>query len=167
RMTGMEYDPNSDQPNNPNIFDWYKTLVCPYDLNQCGDDELGKYGDEWEGVSVAEHATNQNMQYVTHPCKVKKKPPADSTKTWAEACVYVNLEEMRRTMSCGLCGYLKRKLGKPPFTIAPSEPNDPGNEYLYTGNMDFHPFGAWLANDGGFGIDETVRKSCLHRFDGL
>ncbi|KAL1508522.1 hypothetical protein AB1Y20_004622 [Prymnesium parvum] len=157
RMTGLEYDPNSQQPNNPNIFDWYNTLVCPYDVDECGDDELGKYGDEWEGVSVAEHATNQNMQYVTHPCKVDKPVPAGLAMTWDEACQYINLEDQRRTMSCGLCGHLKRKVGKAPFTITPPPPNDPGNEHLYTGNMDFHPFGAWLANDAGFGVDETVR----------
>ena len=157
RMTGKEYDPNSDQPNNPNFPDWYHTLLCPYDLDTCGSDELGKHGNEWEGVSVAEFATNQNAQYATHPCKMDKSVSADSTLTWAEQCKYVALEENRRTMSCGLCGHLERKLGKAPFMVAPPPVNDPANEHLYTANMDFHPFGAWLANDGKWDVNKTVR----------
>ena len=35
RMTGKEFNPNSDQPNNPNIFDWYQSLLCPYNLDHC------------------------------------------------------------------------------------------------------------------------------------
>ena len=56
RMTGAEYDPNDSQPNNPNIFDWYDTLLCPWDVDAeviaknggtgtpCGDEELGGGG---------------------------------------------------------------------------------------------------------------------------
>ena len=138
RMTGKEYDPNSDQPNNPNIHDWYNLLLCPYDVDSCGNDELGKYGNEVDGVLVADHATNQHLQYITHPCRVDKPSP-DPTMAWTEACKYVNLEDQRRTMSCGLCGHLKRKLGPAPFIIEPPPPNDPGREHLYTANMDFHP----------------------------
>ena len=29
RMTGKEFDPNSDQPNNPNFDVWYQQLLCP------------------------------------------------------------------------------------------------------------------------------------------
>ena len=161
RMTGKEYDPNSDQPNNPNIHDWYNLLLCPYDVDSCGNDELGKYGNEVDGVLVADHATNQHLQYITHPCRVDKPSP-DPTMAWTEACKYVNLEDQRRTMSCGLCGHLKRKLGPAPFIIEPPPPNDPGREHLYTANMDFHPFGAWLANDAGFGVDETVGAAHVH-----
>jgi hypothetical protein len=155
-MTGKEFDPNSDQPNNPNFPDWYHTLLCPYDLDMCGNEELGENGNEWEGVSVDEFATNQNAQYLTQPCKVDKPDPPGATQTWAEQCTYIPTETRRRTMSCGMCGHLNRQLGKPPFTITPPPVNDPGNEHLYTANMDFHPFGAWLANDAGWDVDETV-----------
>ena len=156
RMTGQEFDPNSDQPNNPNIDEWYNTLLCPYDLATCGEDELGTHGNEWQGVAVADFATNQNGQYLTHPCKVDKPVPPGATQSWAQQCRYIPLEENRRTMSCGLCGRLRRRLGKAPFTITPPPVHDPGQDHLYTQNLDFHPFGAWLANDAGWDVDETV-----------
>ncbi|KAL1499595.1 hypothetical protein AB1Y20_011794 [Prymnesium parvum] len=129
RMTGKEYNPNDSQPNNPNYFDWYKSLLCPWDLSRCENEPLGMHGDEWKGVPVGD-APNQNTQYLVKPLDP-----------------YVSDEPDRRTMSCGLCGWLKRKLGEPPFTIKPDPlpPFTPGAE-LYTANWDFHPFGSWLAN---------------------
>ena len=50
-MTGAEYDPNDEQPNNPNIFDWIATLLCPYNLDQCGTERLGLHGDEWYAMT--------------------------------------------------------------------------------------------------------------------
>ena len=130
RMTGKEFDPNSDQPNNPNFADWYATLVCPWDVETCGRDKLGMHGDEWKGVPAV-WGTNMNAQYMP--------VPEDD---------YVEDEPDRRTMSCGLCGHLLRQLGKPPFKLEPPPiTNDPGKEHLYTNNWDFHPFGSWLANE--------------------
>lgn len=130
RMTGKEYDPNDVQPNNPNYADWYASLLCPWELERCGNEPLGLRGDEWQGVPV-EGAPKQNAQYLTTPLDP-----------------YVHTEPRRRTMSCGLCGFLKRELGAPPYTLDPPVIDDPGNEHLYTANWDFHPFGSWLANEG-------------------
>ena len=154
RMTGAEYDPNDTQPNNPNIFDWYDTLLCPWNVDAeviaknggtgmpCGDEELGLHGNEWEGVPAV-WAQRQNAQYLITPTDP-----------------YVQDEPDRRTMSCGLCGHLKRRLGPPPFFVDPPAVVDPGREDLYTANMDFHPFGAWLANNAarhGRSSDDIVR----------
>ena len=154
RMTGAEFDPNDTQPNNPNIFDWYDTLLCPWDVDAevtqkhggegapCGDEELGRHGNEWEGVPAG-WAQRQNAQYLVSPVDL-----------------YVQDEPDRKTMSCGLCGHLKRQLGPPPFTVEPPAVTDPGREDMYTANMDFHPFGAWLANNAvrhGRSVDEVVR----------
>lgn len=128
-MTGKEFNPNSDQPNNPNFADWYASLVCPWDVDRCGNQPLGARGDESRGVSAI-GAPHMNAQYMPIP--------KDD---------FVQDEPDRRTMSCALCGHLKRKLGEPPFKLdAPPIINDPGREHLYTANWDFHPFGAWLAN---------------------
>eukprot|EP00966_Prymnesium_polylepis_P330368 7386024-Prymnesium_polylepis.2 len=154
RMTGREYDPNDTQPNNPNFFDWYSSLLCPWNLDQCGSDRLGAFGNEWDGAPV-EGAPNQNQQYLT--------TPADP---------YVPDEPDRRTMSCALCGWLKRRLGDPPFIVDPAPlPHDLEGADLYTANWDFHPFGAWLANDAfGYahfdyerGIDALVHSINIWR----
>ena len=45
RMEGeWEADPNNPQPNNPEYGDWYLTIVCPWDLNNCGNEQLGLRG---------------------------------------------------------------------------------------------------------------------------
>ena len=80
----------------PGFEDWYTTLLCPWDLDQCGDEWLGKNGDENLGVPIAWSGDRQNAKYVGEPD--------------------------RRSMSCGLCGWLKRQLGLPPFLL----PTDPG-----------------------------------------
>lgn len=128
RMTGKEFNPNSDQPNNPNFADWYASLVCPWNVETCGREPLGRHGEESRGVSAV-GAPNMNAQYMPIP--------KDD---------YVQDEPDRRTMSCGLCGHLLRRLGKPPYKLDPPPIDDPGREHLYTANWDFHPFGAWLAN---------------------
>ena len=129
-MTGKysKFKVGDTQPNNPNFKDWYASLLCPWEVEKCGKEPLGMHGDEWKGMPV-EGATNQNKQYITTPTDP-----------------YVQNEPDRRTMSCGLCGHLKRVLGDPPYMLEPTI-NDPGNEHLYKENWDFHPFGAWLAND--------------------
>ena len=147
RMTGREYDPNDTQPNNPNFSDWYASLLCPWNLEECGYAELGTHGDEWNGVSV-EGAPNQNAQYLTTPLDE-----------------FVPDEPDRRTMSCGLCGHLQRKLGDPPFIVEP-EPVSGPNAALFTANWDFHPFGAWLANDAaanGGDVDDIVKHINIWR----
>jgi hypothetical protein len=139
-MTGAEYNPNDSQPNNPNFPDWYVSLLCPWDLDVCGDEPLGHNGKEWEGISPR-GSTHQNAQYLTDP------PDP-----------YVPGEPDRRTMTCGLCGHLKRRLGKPPlFASTPAITTHPE---LFTSNWDFHPFGAWLANEAaqhGHKVEEVVR----------
>lgn len=117
------------RPNNPNIFDWFKTLICPWHLRECDDEPLGKHGNEWDGVSAA-WAPNVNAQYAI--------APNDQ---------YVPGEPERRTMSCGLCGRLVREIGKAPFVVDP-EPITSKDADLWHANWDFHPFGAWLANEG-------------------
>ena len=141
RMTGAEYNPNAPQPNNPNYPDWYVSLLCPWDVDVCGNEPLGKHGKEWEGISVR-GAPHQNAQYLTDPPDI-----------------YVAGEPNRRTMTCGMCGHLKRKLGKPPF-FAPT-PKIEIDADLYTANWDFHPFGAWLANEAahhGHSISDIVNN---------
>ena len=153
RMTGAEYDPNDDQPNNPNYPNWYSTLLCPWDLSPapvgCGDEALGLHGNEWEGVPVQwASPERQNPQYLTDPPDI-----------------YVTGEPDRRTMSCGLCSHLRTRLGSPPYTLDPGPIDDPGDEWLYTSNWDFHPFGAWLANDAarrGVSVEQVV--SNIHQF---
>jgi hypothetical protein len=140
RMTGAEYDPKDTQPNNPNFPEWYTTLLCPWDVAVCGDEPLGHNGKEWEGISPR-GAAHQNAQYLTDP--------PDQ---------YVHGEPDRRTMTCGLCGHLKRRLGRPPL-FAPT-PEITTEAALYTNNWDFHPFGAWLANEAalhGHKVDDVVR----------
>ena len=153
RMTGAEYDPNDDQPNNPNYPNWYSTLLCPWDLSPapvgCGDEALGLHGNEWEGVPVQwASPERQNPQYLTDPPDI-----------------YVTGEPDRRTMSCGLCSHLRTRLGSPPYTLDPGPIDDPGDEWLYTSNWDFHPFGAWLANDAarrGVSVEQVVQN--IHQF---
>ena len=152
-MTGKEYDPNSDQPNNPNFADWYASLLCPWHLEKCGNEPLGMHGPESKGVSaLAAPKDKMNAQYFP-------KPKDD----------YVQDEPLRRTMSCGLCGHLERKLGKPPFKLDPptvssvvgpiSQRTYKEADALYTANWDFHPFGAWLANylDKKIGTPSVVK----------
>ena len=136
------------------LWQWYQTLLCPYKLDSstsdtttCDKDPLGAKGDEWEGVSVEIFATNQNQQYLT-----KATDP------------YVADELDRRTMSCAMCGHLERRLGTPPFKLNPPPVDDPGNDHLYTSNMDLHPFGAWLANDAGWTPEQTVVHSICNAY---
>ena len=138
-------DPNSTQPNNPNFPDWYQSLLCPWNVDTCGHERLGQHGPEWRGVPVG-NAPNQNAQYLT--------TPPDK---------YVQDEPDRRTMSCGLCGHLKRRLGTPPMMEEPpplTHEVPQRQRQLFTANWDFHPFGAWLANDAvanGRRVADVVR----------
>ena len=139
RMTGAEYNPNDVQPNNPNIQDWVDSLMCPWNLDECSHEALGAHGDEWRGVA-ASTAPNVNAQYP-----VRNHPQA--------AAFNRIFEPKRRTMSCALCAHLRRRLGKAPLLLDPPPADEPahgydeGDEHLYTANWDFHPFGAWLANE--------------------
>lgn len=36
RMTGEEARPDDPQPNNPAYWDWYSTILCPWNLDNCG-----------------------------------------------------------------------------------------------------------------------------------
>eukprot|EP00966_Prymnesium_polylepis_P155920 3602761-Prymnesium_polylepis.1 len=133
-----EPDPDNPQPNNPDFENWYNTLLCPWDLNVCGQEPLGKNGDENHGVPTEWSGAAQNLHYLDEPG--------------------------RRTMSCGLCGRLKQALGAPPFMIAtdPAVLSDPefGRNWYFS-KWDMHPFGAWLANEQraqGWALDETVAK---------
>ena len=131
-------DPNNPQPNNPNYGDWYWSLLCPWPLDQCGNEPMGLHGDEHHGVPI-EWSTTQNWKY---------------------------LGEQRRTMSCGLCGRLRDRLGDAPFTQPLAKVNDPGRENWYGNVWDMHPFGAWLANERhkqGWDLAETVDKISKYR----
>jgi len=144
RMTGAEYDPNDVQPNNPNFPNWYTTLLCPWQLDVCGKESLGYHDDEWHGSPVAwVPLEDQNPQYMTFM--------ADE---------YSPSEPDRRTMSCGMCGYLRRALGAPPYMVTPDPTSYAHvNTELMAANWDMHPFGAWLANDAvlhGRNTDEVV-----------
>jgi hypothetical protein len=99
-MTGAEYNPNDTQPNNPNFSDWYAKLMCPWNVDECGADDGLLNDNEHNGVPVCpwgdignpwKCAPNQHPQYPIFP-----------------ADVYVKDEPDRRTMSCALCGRLKR-----------------------------------------------------------
>jgi hypothetical protein len=35
-MVGAKYDPNTPQPTSPQYDNWYETIVCPWNLNNCG-----------------------------------------------------------------------------------------------------------------------------------
>ena len=74
----------------PRYDDWYGTILCPWDLNNCGAEELGLHGDERHGVPTAWAGDGQNFKYAGEP--------------------------ERRTMSCALCGFLDRTLGHPPVS---------------------------------------------------
>lgn len=128
------YEPSADdpQPNNPNSAAWYQHLLCPYKLDSCGHEELGAHGDEWWGVPST-WGNNLNPLYDGEPD--------------------------RRTMSCGLCGFLSRQLGHPPYRLDFPWVNDP--RHVYTATWDTHPFGAWLANDlaiSGASLPDTVKN---------
>ena len=104
----------------------------------------------------------QLVQYGTVPLQYRPRRRAHLSSSCAQYLtdppdVYVTNEPNRRTMTCGLCGHLKRRLGRPPFFApAPQIEHDAG---LYTANWDFHPFGAWLANEAahhGHNLDDVV-----------
>lgn len=76
--------------------------------------------------------------------------------------IFVPGDGPRQTMSCGLCGHLKRTLGAPPFIVDPEPGYDPGNEHLYAANWDFHPVGAWLAITEGHPITGDVDATVRH-----
>lgn len=56
------------------------------------------------------------------------------------------LGEARHTMSCGLCGWLERALGRAPFQVPDAMIHDPGREKWYGNNWDMvsSPFGISL-----------------------
>lgn len=69
-------------------------------------------------------------------------------------------------MSCGLCGLLERRLGRPPFLRQAPSPSGQTDAELYGNNWDMHPFGAWLANDvaiHGRDLEKTVRNINVFR----
>jgi hypothetical protein len=110
-MTGAEYDPNDTQPNNPNFSDWYAKLLCPWNLDQCGTNDLSLNEKEQDGVSVCpaedrpwECAPNQHPQYLIFPVDQ-----------------FVPSEPERRTMSCALCGRLARTFPTGPPVGAPAK----------------------------------------------
>ena len=135
---GEEFSADNPQPNNPQYDNWWATLVCPWNLNICGAEPLGANGEEHLGVPIEwSEAQNENYQ-----------------------------GEDRRTMSCGLCGFLVRTLGPPPFQRELAAVNELGREAAYGNNWDMHPFGAWLANEQarqGWSLEETVHDINMYR----
>lgn len=63
--------------------------MCPWDLDECGNARLGQHGNEWDGVPIA----------------------------WSNRAHPAYHGENRKTMSCGLCGHLRRELGVPPLIL--------------------------------------------------
>ena len=81
-LSGKVYKPYAE---------WAQRLLCPWDLNNCGDEALELHGAERDGV------------------------PAE----WAgDAARDARFGEVQQTMSCGLCGYLAKTFGQPPHTAA-------------------------------------------------
>ena len=131
-------DPNLFVFSSPRFTEWYEQIVCPWDLTGCVNAPLGKDGDEHLGV-----------------------PVATSTKT----VKYLG-ERDRRTMSCGLCGHLQRKLGPPPLTVAKTSPGDAGREHAFSNDWNLYPVGVWIANEEarqGWLIEDTVAKMTNYR----
>ena len=81
-VSGKAYKPYAD---------WTARLLCPWDLNNCGNEALDLHGPERNGVP-AEWAGDQARD--------------------------ARFGEVQQTMSCGLCGHLARTFGAPPFTAA-------------------------------------------------
>ena len=153
-MTGAEYDPNDTQPNNPNFDVWYTQLLCPWNFPQdCGahDAELSAHEESGQLVcpknqigNPAKCAPNQHPQYAIWP-----------------TAQYQNVDPTRRTMSCALCGRLKRTfpagapVGAPDLILQnigvnyslAGVPED--EKHHWTAWWDMHAFGAWLANMAG------------------
>eukprot|EP00966_Prymnesium_polylepis_P293563 6780294-Prymnesium_polylepis.2 len=74
-----------------------------------------------------------------------------------------------RTMSCGLCGFLVRALGPPPYKKEHAPVVDPGREAAYGNTWGVRPFGAWLANEQsrqGWPIEDTVANIFMYRATG-
>ena len=174
---GMVPIVDNTQPNNPNFDVWYTQLMCPWNFPQdCGgsDDELTD--NEVEGQLVcpqyeignpARCAPNQHPQYAIWP---------------GNAAPYQNNDPTRRTMSCALCGRLKRTfpagapVGSPDLIeasigVAYSLEGVPDDErHHFTAWWDMHAFGAWLANtaarNGHHGVwsrDHLVEKINLFK----
>ena len=139
------------QPNNPNFDVWYTQLLCPWDFPKyCGasDDELTDKEAKGQLVcpqneqgNPAKCAPNQHPQYAIWP------PDP-----------YQQVDPDRRTMSCALCGRLKRTFPAGAPVGAPDLiKQNIGVEYSlkgvpedekphFTAWWDMHAFGAWLAN---------------------
>ena len=119
---------------------WWRSSLCPWDLEQCGDEPLGKHGDESLGAPLERlerrHREKQDKRYAG--------------------------EIGRRSMSCGLCGWLLRTLGPPPFMLP--IPHDVGDVYLQdgmeaaAGRWDLIPFGVFLAN-------QQHKEGARHRWE--
>ena len=152
---GMVPIVDTSQPNNPNFDVWYKQLMCPWNVpDDCGasDDELGI--DEASGVLVCAADANGGPSTDPAKCAPNQHPqyaifPTDPMQ---------NYDKKRRTMSCALCGRLRRTfpagapIGAPDLINASigleySLDGVPEDEHhQFTAWWDMHAFGAWLAN---------------------
>ena len=133
---GMVPIVDTTQPNNPDFSIWYGQLLCPWDFDGrpdtdedytplCGlsDDELS--ADESQGQLVCPEdqrnnptvcAPHQHPQYAIYP-----------------ASDFAQIDPTRKTMSCALCGRLKR-------TFPAGPPAKPGRRL---GGRGTH-WGEWL-----------------------
>ena len=108
---------------------WREYLFCPWNVDVCGYEQLGKRGHEKVGV----------------------------TSSWSQNGGTLNKEEdEQKTVSCGLCGHLKRDFGSPPY-LGSSPPLDADTEARFEtmrragkgwwNEWDLRAFGTWVAND--------------------
>ena len=150
---GMVPIVDTSQPNNPNFDVWYTQLMCPWNFPaDCGsnDDELNDNEGWGQQVCPWDHQNDPRMCAPNQHPQYKIWPGADTP--------YQSNDPDRRTMSCALCGRLKRTfpagapiaapdLIKANLGIEYSMEGVPEDEReQYTAWWDMHAFGAWLAN---------------------
>ena len=177
---GMVPIVDTSQPNNPNFDIWYNQLLCPWNFpDDCGasDDELS--ADELAGVYVCEKQewrgkTDQKGKYDPHRICAPNQHPQYAIWPYDQ---WQNVEPLRKTMSCALCGRLSRTFkGGAPVGAPDKIENNIGVKYSlagvpdeqkkhFTAWWDMHPFGAWLANEaaknewkGAWKLDELVEN---------
>jgi len=179
---GMVPIVDTSQPNNPNFDIWYHQLLCPWNFQgregvghgDCGVDDNELTDDEASGQLVcpkeawgnpAKCAPNQHPQY----------------EIWSQKQFQQN-DINRKTMSCALCGRLKRTfpagapiaapdLIKANLGIEYSLEGVPEDErHHFTAWWDMHAFGAWLANmagknnhQGPYALDTIVSNINLYK----
>mmetsp|Transcript_56357 Transcript_56357/g.111874 ORF Transcript_56357/g.111874 Transcript_56357/m.111874 type:complete len:618 (-) Transcript_56357:1473-3326(-) len=170
---------DTSQPNNPNFDVWYSQLMCPWNFPQdCGANDNELTDVEANGVLVCEADENGNP--VTDPAKCA--PNQHPQYAIYPPDQFQNYDKTRRTMSCALCGRLKRRFPAGAPIGAPDlikkhlgveyslEGIPPEERHQFTAWWDMHAFGAWLANtaarnghEGMWNQEEIVKNINLFK----